>query len=111
MHTGGSRLREILALLGREATPFVTWRLGWILLLVAVSATLTALAPLALKLLIDGFTEHGRGQVAPPILLVALYALSQWLARVVGEIRGLVYRRIQWRMFRTLSERLFAHLM
>ncbi|HKS74609.1 MAG TPA: ATP-binding cassette domain-containing protein, partial [Terriglobales bacterium] len=26
-------------------------------------------------------------------------------------VRGLLYRRIQWRMLRTLSERLFAHLM
>lgn len=103
-----SGLREILALLNREATPFVRRRLTWVLLLVVVSAILTALAPVALKQLIDGFTGHGR---LSPMLLVALYALSQWLVRVLGEARGLLYRRIQWRMFRTLSERLFAHLM
>lgn len=111
MQTGLPRLREILVLLEREATPFVRWRLAWVLLLVAVSAMLTALSPLALKLLVDGFTGHGHGEAVSPILLVALYALSQWLARVAGEVRGLLYRRIQWRMFRTLSERLFAHLM
>lgn len=111
MRTGGSRLREILVLLGREATPFVRWRLAWVLLLVTLGAILTALGPIALKLLVDGFTVHGRGQVVSPILLVALYALSQWLARVASEIRGLMYRRVQWRMFSTLSERLFAHLM
>jgi ATP-binding cassette subfamily B protein len=40
-----------------------------------------------------------------------LYVLSQWLARTVGEIRGLVYARAERRMSRMLSERLFAHVM
>jgi ABC-type transport system involved in Fe-S cluster assembly fused permease/ATPase subunit len=111
MRAGGSRIREILALLAREATPFVRSRLAWVLLLVMAGAILMALGPVALKLLVDGFTGHGHGSAAFALLLVALYALSQWLARIAGEIRGLIYRRIQRRMFRTLSERLFAHLM
>jgi ABC-type transport system involved in Fe-S cluster assembly fused permease/ATPase subunit len=111
MRTGAPRLRDVLVLLNREATPFVRRRLTWILLLVAVSAILTALGPVALKLLVDGFTAHGHGELGSPVLLVALYALSQWLARIANELRGLMYRRIQWRMFRTLSERMFAHLM
>jgi ABC-type transport system involved in Fe-S cluster assembly fused permease/ATPase subunit len=111
MPAGASRLREILGLLNREATPFVRRRLAWVLLLVVVSSTLTALGPVALKLLVDGFTGHYHGDSVSPTLLVVLYALSQWLARVASEVRGLMYRRIQWRMFRTLSERLFAHLM
>ena len=86
-------------------------RLAWVLLLVVASSILTALGPVAIKLLVDGFTLHGHGYVVSPILLVALYAVSQWLARIAGEARGFLYRRIQWRMFRTLSERLFAHLM
>jgi ATP-binding cassette subfamily B protein len=111
MRTGLSRVREVLVLLNREATPFVRWRLAWVLLLVAISAVLTALCPVALKLLVDGFTGHRRGQIISPLMLVALYALGQWLARVAGEVRAFLYRRAQWRMFRTLSERLFAHLM
>ena len=111
MRTGPPLPREIFVLLNREATSFVRWRLAWILLLVAVSAILTALGPVALKLLVDGVTGHGGGEVVSPLMLVVLYALSQWLARVAGEVRALLYRRIQWRMFRTLSERMFAHLM
>jgi ABC-type transport system involved in Fe-S cluster assembly fused permease/ATPase subunit len=111
MRDRASRLREVLVLLNREATPFVRRRLACVLLLVAVSSMLTALGPVALKLLVDGFTGHDHREAVSPILLVVLYALSQWLARVAGEVRGLMYRRIQWRMFRTLSERLFAHLM
>lgn len=111
MPAGMFRLREILVLLGRETTPLVRRRLAWVLLLVVISAMLTALGPVALKLLVDGFTGQGRDFVISPLLLVALYALSQWLARIAGEVRGLMYRRIQRRMFRTMSERLFAHLM
>ncbi|MBW4052318.1 MAG: ABC transporter ATP-binding protein/permease [Proteobacteria bacterium] len=81
------------------------------LLLVVAGAILTALGPVALKLLVDGYTGHRHVGAASALLLVALYALSQWLARIAGELRGLIYRRIQCRMFRTLSERLFTHLM
>jgi ATP-binding cassette subfamily B protein len=76
-----------------------------------IAAMLTALGPVALKLLVDGFTGHDHGNAVSPFVLVALYALSQWLARIASEIQGLTYRRIQRRIFRTLSERLFAHLM
>jgi hypothetical protein len=66
-------------------------------------------------LVVDGFTGQTSGQPLSPLLLIGLYVLShvlsQWLARAVGEIRGLVYARAERRMFRTLSERLFAHLM
>lgn len=106
-----SKLRETIFLLNREATRFVKWRLAWILILVAVSAILTSIGPVALKMLVDGFTTHERDRAAPVILLLALYAVSQWLARIASELRGLMYRRIQWRLFRTLSERLFTHLM
>ncbi len=111
MRAGGPRIREILALLAREATPFVKARLAGVLLLVIAAAILTELGPVALKLLVDGFTGHDHRGAAFALLLVALYALSQWLARIAAEIRGLIYRRIERRMFRTLSERLFAHLM
>lgn len=111
MHTSVSRLREILILLAREVTPFVRWRLAWVVLLVSASAMLTAVGPVALKLLVDAFTGHGRPNTVSPLLLVALYAISQWLARVSTEVRGLMYRRVQRRIFRTLSERMFAHLM
>lgn len=111
MSAGSYQLREILLLLRREATPFVRWRIAGVLLLLVVSATLTALGPVVLKLLVDGFTRHAHGSAVSPFLLVTMYALSQWLARLAGEVRGFIYRRVQWRMLRTLSDRLFAHLM
>lgn len=111
MLSGVSRFREVLQLLGQEATPFVRLRVASVLLLVVAAAMLMALGPVALKLIVDGFTRQGHRVLASPLLLVVLYVASQWLARAAGEVRGLIYGRIERRMFRTLSERLFAHLM
>jgi ABC-type transport system involved in Fe-S cluster assembly fused permease/ATPase subunit len=104
-------LGEVFHLIWTDASRFVKLRLGSATLLVIVAAILTALGPVALKLVVDRFTGHGSAQSFSPIVLITAYALSQWLARSAGEIRGLVYARAERRMFRTLSERLFAHLM
>jgi ABC-type transport system involved in Fe-S cluster assembly, permease and ATPase components len=72
---------------------------------------LTALGPVALKFVVDGFTGQASGPTVPVFLLIGLYILSQWLARSAAEIRGLIFARVERRMFRTLSERLFSHLM
>jgi ATP-binding cassette subfamily B protein len=89
---------------------FVRRRLAAVLLLVMAASVLTALGPLALKWLVDGFTGQARNPLSPSIL-VGAYVLSQFLARAVGEVRGLVYARAERRMFRVLSGRLFAHLL
>lgn len=86
-------------------------KLAGILALVVAAALLTALGPVALKLMVDGFTDPPRHGGVSPLLLVAPYVISQWLARAAGEVRGLIYGRVERRMFRSLSERLFAHLM
>ena len=108
MSARGTSVAQVLEILYREATPFVRRRLALVLGLVICAAVLTALGPIALKRIIDGFTAAPRSAA---VLLVALYALSQWLARAAGELRGMVYGRIERRLFRTLSERLFAHLL
>jgi ABC-type transport system involved in Fe-S cluster assembly fused permease/ATPase subunit len=94
-----------------DADRFVKRRLAAVLLLVITAAVLTALGPLALKWLVDGFTEQATGVSISPLILVGAYVLSQFLARAVGEIRGLVYARAERRMFRVLSGRLFAHIL
>jgi len=82
-----------------------------VLALVAASAMFTTLGPLALKFVVDDFTGRGRPDFATLALLISAYIISQWLARAAGEVRLLLYQRIQQRMFNTLTERLFAHLM
>jgi ATP-binding cassette subfamily B protein len=104
-------VREIVGIIWSDADRFVKRRLAAVLLLVVTASVLTALGPLALKWLVDGFTDRGRGVSLSPSLLVGAYVLSQFLARAVGEVRGLVYARAERRMFRVLSGRLFAHIL
>jgi len=82
-----------------------------VLALVASASVLTALGPVALKLIVDRFTHAANGAAVLPLALIGLYVLSQWSARVIGQIWSLTYARAERRMFRMLSERLFSHLM
>ena len=108
---GLGSVREVFHLVWTETSRFVKVRLTVVLVLVITASVLTALGPVALKLVVDGFTGQTKGTPISPLFLIGLYVLSQWLARAVGEIRGLIYARAERRMFRALSERLFAHLM
>jgi ABC-type transport system involved in Fe-S cluster assembly fused permease/ATPase subunit len=100
---------EIVTVLWRDADRFVRGRLAAVILLVVAASVLTALAPLVLKWLVDGFAGQARNALSPSIL-VGAYVLSQFLARTASEVRGLVYARAERRMFRVLSGRLFAHI-
>jgi ABC-type transport system involved in Fe-S cluster assembly fused permease/ATPase subunit len=111
LRKGMASLREVIALIWTDATGFVRFRLVVALLLIIAASAMTALGPVALKLVVDGFTGQGTGAGISAVTLIGLYVLSQWLARTVGEIRGLLYARAERRMSRMLSERLFAHVM
>jgi ABC-type transport system involved in Fe-S cluster assembly fused permease/ATPase subunit len=104
-------LREVLRLVWAEADGFVKRRLVYTLLLITAASGMTALGPVALKLVVDGFAGQAKGQALSAVLLIGLYVFSQWLARTVGEIRSLVYAGAERRMMRTLSERVFAFVM
>jgi ATP-binding cassette subfamily B protein len=99
-----------VSIIWSDADRFVRQRLAVVLLLVVAASVLTALGPLALKWLVDGFTGQVRTPLSPA-LLVGAYVLGQFLARIAGEVRGLVYARVERRMFRVLSGRLFAHIL
>ena len=111
LRNGMASLREVIALIWTDATGFIRLRLVIALLLIITASAITALGPVALKLVVDGFTGQGSGVGLSAVALIGLYVLSQWLARTVGELRGLVYARAERRMSRMLAERLFAHVM
>jgi ABC-type transport system involved in Fe-S cluster assembly fused permease/ATPase subunit len=71
----------------------------------------TALGPVALKNVVDAIAGDSTGTDVSITVLVILYVLTQWLARGTGEVRALLYAYAERRMFRTLSEKLFAHVM
>ena len=103
-------LGKVVGVAWTDSDRFVRRRLAAVLLLVTSAAMLTALGPLALKWLVDGFTGRTAGIFSSPFILAGAYALSQFLGRALGEVRGLVYARAERRLFRTLSERFFSHL-
>ncbi len=104
-------VREVVALIRGDIDRFVKRRLGGTLVLIVAASVLTALAPVAFKLIVDGFTGQASGASVNAMYLILLYVLSQWLARALGELRTLIYTRAERRMYRTLSQRLFAHVM
>lgn len=103
-------VRAVTKLVWGLAGGGVRVRLVVVVVLVFASSVLTALGPLLLKWIVDDFTGAAHA-AAPMLALVGLYIASQWLGRVVGEIRGWVHTRAERRLLTALSERLFEHLM
>jgi ATP-binding cassette subfamily B protein len=108
---GLGKLREVITLIWSEADRFVKIRLAAALLLTLIASVLIGLGPVALKLVVDRFAGDVNTSTFPVALVIALYVLSQGFARSVGEIRALFYAGAEQRMVRTLSERLFSHVM
>src|SRR5258708_13284979 len=84
-------LREVFHLVWAQADRFVRARLAAVLAMVIIASIITALGPVALKLVVDGFTGQAEGIPVAPFLLIGLYVLSQWLARTLGPPRRLPY--------------------
>src|SRR5581483_10459771 len=74
-------LREVTALIWVGATRFVKVRLALALLIVVATSIVTALAPVALKLVLDALTRQTQGAAVPLGLLLVLYVVSHWIAR------------------------------
>jgi len=104
-------IRDLSRLIWSHASRFVKLRLTIVLGLVLIASILTPLGAVALKYIVDQFTGNVSVGSVTIGVLIALYVLSQWLSRTIGEIRGLIYARAERRMFRSLSERLFEHVM
>lgn len=81
------------------------------LALVVGAAVLTGLSPVALRFIVDRIAGQGGKRFATPLALVVLYVLALWIGRTTNELRELVFGAARQRMFRTLSERCFSHLM
>lgn len=78
--------------------------------LVVAGSVLSAVSPIVLKWMVDGFAAGNRGQVSP-YALALIFVFFQFLARVLSEIRGLVYAGAERRTMRVLSESVFTHIM
>ena len=104
------RLATVFSLIWSESTPYVRRRMLAVLLLILASAALAPLGPVALKLMVDQFTNNIT-DTASFVLPLTLYVLSQWLANCLGELRGLTHARVEQRLFTRLTDRVFEHVM
>lgn len=103
--------KAAFALIWLHTDRFVKVRLFLAVSSLVLASVFTALGPVALKNVVDAIAGESVGTQVSITVLVILYVLSQWLARGAGELRALLYAYAERRMFRTLSESLFAHVM
>lgn len=104
-------LKAVVALIWLHTDRFVKVRLILAVSSLVLAAVFTALGPVALKNVVDSIAGNSTDTGVAIAVLIVLYVLTQWLARGAGEVRALLYAYAERRMFRTLSERLFAHVM
>ncbi|HET9394445.1 MAG TPA: ABC transporter transmembrane domain-containing protein, partial [Nitrospiraceae bacterium] len=104
-------IQAALRLIWLHTDPFVKLRLVLAVSSLVLASVFTALGPVALKNVVDVLAGDSGGAEMSITVLVILYVLTQWLARGAGELRALLYAYAERRMFRALSERLFAHIM
>jgi ATP-binding cassette subfamily B protein len=102
-----------LRLLRQETNISLKALIALALFFVLTSSALAALSPVLLKLIVDYLTApHTLGRVYLSVgLLVAGYAGSHWLSRLLGELRTLAICRADQTLHRGLSLRLFKHVM
>jgi ATP-binding cassette subfamily B protein len=104
-------VRGAFALVWLHTDRFVKLRLVMAVSSLVLASVFTALGPVALKNVVDSIAGDNSGRQVSAAVLVMLYVLTQWLARGAGELRALLYAYAERRMFRTLSEQLFEHVM
>lgn len=102
--------RVIYQIVWSEAELAVRIRLIAVACLVVAAAVLTALSPVVLKWMVDGFAA-GNPKSISPYALALIFALIQFLVRAMSEMRGLIYAGAERRTMRVLSENIFMHLM
>lgn len=111
-----------------ESDSFVKKRVAIALLLVLFTALAAGMAPIALKYAVDGLTaENGTAtdqgisiesdefsilpETLNPTIFLLIYILGLWLSRSLGEARWYVYGTADQRLQRSLSRRLFDHVL
>jgi ABC-type transport system involved in Fe-S cluster assembly fused permease/ATPase subunit len=104
-------IRAVWPLVWHHTDGFVKSRLVMAVCLLVLASIFAALGPLALKHAVDALSGDVASTQISVTWLLVLYVAAQWLGRSTGELRALVYAHAERRMYRTLSETLFAHVM
>lgn len=105
------RLPDILRLALRAADVTVRRRLVFAVVLVGTASLLAALAPLALKTLIDAAGAEPGALSNLAIAMGALYVLALVGGRVLSEFRPLLLGQAEQRLYAALKQRFYDHVL
>jgi ABC-type multidrug transport system fused ATPase/permease subunit len=113
-HIGIGTARKTLDLMLGEASWHIRRQFALALALVIAGALLAALAPLALKWLVDTVapvTPAGGTPQASPAALIACYVAALCGSRVLAELRSLIAGTAEQRLSASLNRHFFGHLL
>ena len=110
--SGAQTLRESVQLFFNVADTFAKRRLLLALATVVSGALLAALAPIALKLVVDALSNRSAPTYVlfTPLALVLLYVAGQYLFRCSNELRIMLHGHAEQRIRGRVSRRVFEHL-
>lgn len=103
-------LRQALRLCFANTPPRARRRLALCMVMALFSASLTVSGPYILRSLIDYFVAAPDPPFAGMLVLMVLFVLSHWSARIIDELRLYLYAKAARRMQRVLGEHIFAHV-
>lgn len=109
--TSPARFTDLARLLLTAADRGVRVRLGTALLLVVAGGVLGALAPLALKHLVDALAGGSPAGSRGPLVFGAAYLLALCGGRLLTDLRPLLVGTAEQQLHGRLSRRFFAHLL
>ena len=103
--------RDVARLLLAEADTSVRWCVCLASGIVILSSLLMAASPVLLKYAVDALDNVAARHELTPIWFVATYILCLGGAKLIGELKWIVYGRADQRLQRRLTVRLFDHLL
>ncbi|HJQ64252.1 MAG TPA: ATP-binding cassette domain-containing protein [Burkholderiales bacterium] len=109
MSSDRSTGRSVLRVLAASAWRFRRRILAALALLMLAKAA-TIAVPLALKEIIDGFSER-QATYALPVVMLVVYALLRFGGTLFGELRDLVFSRVTQQTVADFTARVFGHLL
>lgn len=109
--TSPARFSDLARLLLTAADRGVRVRLGTALLLVVAGGVLGALAPLALKHLVDALAGGSPAGSRGPLVFGTAYLLALCGGRLLTDLRPLLVGTAEQQLHGRLSRRFFAHLL
>lgn len=90
--------------------PRLRWRIVICAALVGLASLITAIAPMLFSIAIDAYAGKASPWLVTPLGVLAAYAATSWIGRVLGQLYFVVYGPIEHGLVRRISRVFFDHL-